>query len=320
MLGERSGRHRAALALSTGLYNPGMTTSILYETEDRVATITLNRPECLNAIDDDLPRALREAVQRAEADDDVHVIVLEGAGKGFCGGYDLARYAEREGEIPGSQAMPWDPTLDYAMMARNSDDFMALWRATKPTICKLHGAAVAGGSDIALCCDLVIAAEDARIGYPPARVWGIPTTMMWVYRLGAERAKRMLFTGDLVTGAEAAEMGLILQAVPAELLDATVQALADRIKGVPRSQLMLAKLAVNQAYESMGLRNTQLMANIFDGIARHSPEGVWFRERAQTLGFKQAVAERDSGDPIAAEASKRRDDLELGEGGETRHE
>ena len=280
---------------------------VLYQAADRVATITLNRPERLNAIDAELPGALREAVERADKDPDVHVIVLQGAGKGFCGGYDLKAYAETPGEMHGNQDMPWDPTLDYAMMSRNTEDFMSLWRANTPTICKIHGAAVAGGSDIALCCDLIVMAEDARIGYPPARVWGIPTTMMWVYRLGIEKAKRMLFTGDLVSGAEAAEMGLVLQAVPAKELDAAVQALCDRIKGVPCNQLMMSKLAVNQAYEAMGLANTQRFANFFDGIARHSPEGLWFRQRAMDVGFKQAVGERDSGAPIAEGHSKRLD-------------
>ena len=284
--------------------------TVLYEAAERVATITLNRPERLNAIDDRMPGELRRAVEQADADADVHVIVLQGAGKGFCGGYDLARYAESEGEAHGTQDMPWDPTLDYAMMSRNTEDFMSLWRASKPTICRIHGAAVAGGSDIALCCDLVIAASDARIGYPPARVWGIPTTMMWVYRLGPERAKRMLFTGDLVSGTEAAAMGLILKAVPASELDAEIRTLCDRIKGVPRNQLMMSKLAVNQACENMGLRTTQMFANLFDGIARHSPEGVWFRERAQSVGFRQAVRERDSGEPIAPDASKRPEDLD----------
>jgi enoyl-CoA hydratase/carnithine racemase len=273
-------------------------------TVNRVATITLNRPERLNAINHELPSDLRNAVEQADADPQVHVIVLQGAGKGFCGGYDLVKYAEGKGEMPGNQEMPWDPTEDYAMMSRNTHDFMSLWRSRKPTICKIHGAAAAGGSDIALCCDMVIMADDARIGYPPARVWGVPTTMMWVYRLGMEKAKRMLFTGDLISGKEAAELGLILKSVPSDKLDEAVQTLCDRIKGVPRNQLMMCKLSVNQAYESMGLHNTQMFANFFDGVARHSPEGLWFRKRAQDVGFKQAVQERDSGDPIAEGESK----------------
>lgn len=279
--------------------------TILYACADRVATLTLNRPQQFNAIDHRMPGELRQAVELAEADPEVHVIVLQGAGKGFCGGYDLGLFAEAPGEVVGSQDMPWDPTEDYAMMSRNTQDFMALWRARKPVICKIHGAAVAGGSDIALCCDLIVMADDARIGYPPARVWGIPTTMMWVYRLGIEQAKRMLFTGDLVTGKQAEAMGLILKAVPVAMLDTTVEQLCERIKGVPRNQLMMSKMAVNQAYENMGLKQTQIFANLFDGIARHSPEGLWFRQRAQDVGFKQAVQERDSGAPIAAGVSKK---------------
>ena len=280
-------------------------TTLLYEASDRTATITLNRPDDYNAINDDMPREIRSAVERAEADDDIHVIIVRGAGPGFCGGYDLKRYAEREGEIAGSQDMPWDPTLDFSMMWRNTQDFMALWRASKPTIACVHGAAVAGGSDIALCCDFLIMAEDARIGYPPARVWGVPTPALWVYRLGPQLAKRMMMTGDVISGAEAAAMGLALEAPPEAELDNAVARLAGRLKGVPRNQLMMTKMVVNQAYEAMGLTNTQMFATFFDGVARHSPEGLWFRRRAQEVGFKQAVAERDSGAPIAPGVSKR---------------
>ena len=201
--------------------------------------------------------------------------------------------------------MPWDPTLDFSMMWRNTQDFMALWRATKPTIARVHGAAVAGGSDIALCCDFLVMAEDARIGYPPARVWGVPTPAMWVYRLGPQMAKRMMMTGDLIGGTEAASIGLALKAVPEAELDAAVEALVGRLRGVPRNQLMMTKMVVNQAYENMGLSTTQMFATLFDGVSRHTPEGMWFRERTQEVGFKQAVAERDSGAPIASQVSKR---------------
>ena len=278
--------------------------SILYTVEGRVATITLHRPERLNAIDHHMPRELREAVDEASRDDAVHVIVLTGADRAFCAGYDLALFAEAEGTNVGVQPMPWDPTVDFRMMHRNTQDFMSLWRCPKPTIAKVRGFAVAGGSDVALCCDLVVMAEDAFIGYPPARVWGCPTTMMWVYRLGPDAAKRMLFTGDLVTGAEAAAMGLVGQSVPETELDATVAKLAARMAAVPRNQLMMHKLVVNQAYENMGLATTQMFATLFDGVARHSPEGMWFKERAEQVGFKQAVAERDGGEPIAPGVSR----------------
>jgi enoyl-CoA hydratase len=273
--------------------------SIAYRTDGRIARITLDRPERLNAIDDDMPREIRLAVDEANADPAVHVIVVEGAGRAFCAGYDLKRYAEvAGGGARASARMPWDPMADYRMMRRNTDDFMALWRSYKPTIAKVQGYAVAGGSDIALSCDLVVMAEDARIGYMPARVWGCPTTAMWVFRLGAERAKRLLFTGDTIDGRTAADWGLVAEAVAAQDLDSTVDALAERIAGVPRNQLMMQKLMINSAVDAMGLHATQTLATVFDGIARHSPEGVWFQQYAEVHGFHDAVEWRDSGRPI----------------------
>ncbi len=273
-----------------------MSGPVSYEASGRKATITLDRPERYNAIDDDMPGELRAAIERADEDDAVHVIVVTGAGEAFCSGYDLKHYAEEPRPTMGSQEMPWDPMQDYRMMKSNTEDFMSLWRSYTPVICKVNGPAVAGGSDIALCADLVIMDEDARIGYPPARVWGCPTTMMWVYRLGPAGAKRMLFTGDLVEGDEAADMGLVWEAVPGGDLDDRVDELAHRIAGVPQNQLMMQKLAINQAYENMGRETTQMFATIFDGMTRHTPEGVAFKERCEEVGFQQAVAERDQGE------------------------
>jgi len=272
--------------------------TVLYEARERVATITLNRPERFNAINETMPEDIATAFAHANDDDSVHVVVLTGAGRGFCGGYDLKDFAEKSGTNPGIQEMPWDPMIDYNFMNRCTQSFMSIWRCHKPVIARVHGDAVAGGSDIALCCDIIIMNEKARIGYPPSRVWGCPTTAMWVYRLGAEKAKKMLFTGDLISGAKAEKIGLILQSVPLEELDKTVDRLTDRIKGVPKNQLTMMKIMINQAYENMGLASTQTIATLFDGIARHTPEGVWFKRRAEEAGFKQAVAERDSGDPI----------------------
>ena len=250
-----------------------------------------------------MPGEIRAAVESADRDPDVHVVILTGAGRAFCAGYDLKEFAEMP-EDPYTQEMPWDPTVDYRMMSRNTADFMSLWRCCKPTIAKVRGYAVAGGSDIALACDLVVMVHDAKIGYPPARVWGCPTTAMWVYRVGAEQAKRMLLTGDLIDGVEAKRIGLVVDAVPEDRLDARVKELADRIKGVPRNQLMMNKMLINQALESMGLAGTQMLATLFDGIARHSPEGLWFKRRAEEVGFSRAVRERDSGDPIAPDVSR----------------
>ena len=271
---------------------------VLYERDERLARITLNRPDALNAIDFDLPAALQSAVEQANAETEVHVIVLSGAGRAFCAGYDLEIFAQSPGTNPGIQDMPWDPMQDFAFMNRNTNHFMSLWRSLLPVICKVQGYAIAGGSDIALCADLLLIAENAQLGYPPARVWGTPTTAMWVYRLGLEKAKFMLFTGDLIPGRKAEEIGLVFQSVPLKELDDTVLQLTERIMGVPKNQLMMMKMMVNQAYENMGLSSTQSIATLFDGIARHSPEGIRFKQRAEEVGFKQAVTERDSVDPI----------------------
>ena len=268
---------------------------VLLEKDGRIARITLNRPDVMNAIDDEVPTLIEDAINRAERDPGVHVVILSGNGPAFCAGYDLTYYAEGNGNGQATQEMPWDPMKDYDFMWANTQKFMSIFRCQKPVIAKVHGFAVAGGSDIALCADMVVMAEDARIGYMPVRVWGCPTTAMWTYRLGPEKAKRMLFTGDKITGVEAAEMGLVLKAVPADRLDDEVEALAQRMATVPVNQLMMQKMVVNQVVEMMGLQQTQRLATVFDGITRHSPEGIAFKERSEEVGWKQAVDERDRG-------------------------
>ena len=272
--------------------------TLRYAIDGRIARVTLNRPQRLNAINDKMPGEIRRAIEAANDDDRVHVIVLAGAGRAFCAGYDLKQFAEGDPQNRWTQAMPWDPMRDYRGMKQNTDHFFSIWRSAKPVICKVQGYAVAGGSDIALCADLVLMAEDARIGYMPARVWGCPTTAMWVYRIGAEKAKRMLLTGDTIDGKTAKAWGLVYDAVPAAKLDAAVDALAKRMAGVPKNQLMMQKLMINQAYENMGLASTQMIATLFDGITRHSPEGLWFKQYAEQHGFHEAVKWRDSGKPI----------------------
>ena len=268
---------------------------VTYEKDGRIGRITLNRPEVMNAISLEMPGQIAAAVAEAEADPEVHVMVLSGAGQAFCAGYDLAAFAEAPGGNPGVQEMPWDPMQDYRFMWRFTQDFMSLFRAMKPVVCKVHGFAVAGGSDIALCADLTVMSEEAEIGYMPARVWGSPTTQMWVYRLGMEKAKRMLLTGDKINGREAADMGLVLKAVPEVDLDDEVERLAARMASVPVNQLAMQKMVINQAIEAMGLNETQRLATLFDGITRHSPEGMNFKARSETFGWKQAVQERDEG-------------------------
>ena len=285
--------------------------SLTYEVTGRVARITLDRPHRGNGITLQMPRDLAAAVERADLDPGVHVIALAGNGKGFCGGYDLVQSAERGDDAFGDEAAPgspldpatiaanhdpggtWDPTVDYAMMRRNVRGFMSLFHADKPVVCKVHGFCVAGGTDMALCSDLLVIGADARIGYPPARVWGVPTTALWAARIGPERAKRLLFTGDLITGAEAHEWGLAIEAPPPEELDERFEALVERIARMPVNQLVMMKLLVNQALYSQGLHATQILGTVFDGVARHTPEGFAFQQRAAEAGFKQAVRERD---------------------------
>jgi len=187
----------------------------------------------------------------------------------------------------------WDPMVDHAMMSRNVRAFMSLFECTTPVVCKVHGFCVAGGTDLALCSDLLVIAQDAKIGYPPARVWGSPTTSLWAARLGPQRAKRLLFTGDCLSGAEALEWGLAIEAPPADQLDARADALAARIAQMPLNQLQMMKLLVNQQTLAQGLPATQLLGTVFDGIARHTAEGYAFQQQAANDGFRAAVRARD---------------------------
>jgi enoyl-CoA hydratase len=289
---------------------------VLYEVAGGIARVTLNRPERANAITARLVRELAAAVERADLDPAVHAICLSGAGTGFCGGYDLVESTEGMGAgdaarapemtaPPGSPLDPhviaanhdpasaWDPMVDYAMMSRNVRGFMSLFHCAKPVVCSVHGFCVAGGTDMALCSDLLVIAADAKIGYPPARVWGSPTSALWAFRVGPQRAKRLLFTGDSLTGSEALEWGLAIEAPPVELLHERTEILLERIARVPVNQLAMMKLLVNQAFYAQGLHATQVLGTVFDGIARHTREGYDFQRRAAEAGYRQAVRERD---------------------------
>jgi enoyl-CoA hydratase len=268
--------------------------TLLYQPAAGVARITLNRPERLNAINATLTSDLRRAVAAANDDPAVRVIVLSGAGRAFCAGYDLDWGTKAEDATQKAMSGNWDPVRDYLGMSRNVRAFMSLWESPKPVIAKVHGWCVGGGTDMALCSDLIYMAEDAQIGYPPARVWGEPTTVMWAYRLSLEHAKRLMMTGQSLTGVEAARVGLVSAALPAEQLDEAVNELARRMATIPLNQLVMSKLLVNQAYENMGLRTTQIMGTVFDGIARHTPEGIAWRDEAMQIGFREAVRRRDA--------------------------
>ena len=268
--------------------------TIDFSAADGVARIVLNRPERLNAINGRLIADLRDAVIAANEDSAVCVIVLSGAGRAFCAGYDLDAGTRLEDATQRAQGGNWDPVRDYQGMSRNVRVFMSLWESPKPVIAQIHGWCVGGGTDMALCADLIYVADDAQIGYPPARVWGEPTTVMWVYRLGLEHAKRLMLTGESLSGAEAERVGLASRAVPAAELPSVVDEMARRLASIPANQLAMSKLLVNQAYENMGLRTTQLMGTVFDGIARHTPEGVAWRDLAMKEGFREAVRRRDA--------------------------
>ncbi len=286
--------------------------TMTYEVTDRIARITLNRPHRGNGITMDMPQELAHCVEQANLNPHVHVIALAGNGTGFCGGYDLIDSAESLNfehsdthTIPGSPVDPlvqmqnhipgntWDPVVDYQGMSRNVKGFMSLFHSDKPVVCKVHGFCVAGGTDMALCSDLLVIADDAKIGYPPARVWGSPTTSLWFHRLGLEKAKRLLFTGDCLSGQEAKEWGLAIESAPAEKLDERFEILLERIARMPINQLVMMKLLLNQSVMQQGLHSTQLLGTVFDGITRHTAEGYAFQQRAAEAGFKQAVRERD---------------------------
>jgi enoyl-CoA hydratase len=287
--------------------------TLTYEGADRVARITLNRPERGNGLTPTLIAELAACVERADLDPTVHVILLSGNGKGFCGGYDLVASAEGMGASDAAPAGPpagspldpatiarnhdptgtWDPLIDHAMMSRNVRAFMTLFHSATPVVCKVHGFCVAGGTDLALCSDLLVIAADAKIGYPPARVWGSPTTALWAQRLGPQRAKRLLFTGDCLSGTEALEWGLAIEAPEPAMLDQRTEILVARIARLPLNQLQMMKLLVNQSLEAQGLHTTQLLGTLFDGIARHTREGYAFQQRAAQAGFRTAVRERD---------------------------
>ncbi len=286
--------------------------TLIYESSDRVARITLNRPDRGNGITPRMPVELAACVERANLDPAVHAIALAGNGSGFCGGYDLVASAEGDmGELGGVEApagspldpaviganhMPesnWDPVTDFQFIWRNVRGFMSLFHSEKPVLCKVHGYCVAGGTDMALCSDLLVIADDAKIGYPPARVWGSPTTALWAARVGPMRAKRLLLTGDSLTGAQAEEWGLATEAPLAAALDERFEALLERVARMPINQLVMMKMLVNQSLYAQGLHQTQLLGTFFDGVARHTEEGHGFVRRAAEGGFKEAVRERD---------------------------
>ena len=267
---------------------------IKYDKQNAIATVTLNRPEKYNTLRLEMIREMESAFREANQDDDIKVIVLEGAGDSFCGGFDFSGGLEHYENI---KEEGYDPGVDIHFVTNHYLSyipvFMGLWRGLKPTIAKVHGYCVGGGSELALCADLVVASDDARFGTPYARVWGCHLTGMWVYRLGLAKAKYYALTGDWISGKEAADIELINFSYPLEELDAKVGELALKLTSIPTTQLISMKLIVNQAYDNMGLQGTQTLGPILDGAMRNTPEGKQFVRDALEGGVKSAVIKRD---------------------------
>jgi enoyl-CoA hydratase len=270
--------------------------TLLYAVDGPIATITLNRPESLNTIVPPMPDEIEAAVNAAVRDPQVKVIILRGAGRSFCGGFDFSDGFHHWDEQITTDG-EWDAGKDFmfatAPALAPTQKFMSLWRSPKPVIAEVHGWCVGGGSDYALCADLVIASEDARIGTPYSRLWGAYLSGMWIYRLGLTRAKEYALTGRPLSGREAADCGLINAAVPFADLEATVRRRARQLASIPLSQLAAMKLVVNQAYENMGLAATQTLGPILDGLMRNTPEAKGFIALAREEGVRAAVARRD---------------------------
>ena len=281
--------------------DPAARAAVRVEDDGAVRSLVLCRADAYNTITPQLRDELAAAIDAADADNRVRVILLRAEGPAFCAGYGLD-WSTAAQATEDNRARAWDSVADMRMMKRFVDTYMKLWYASKPTIAAVQGWCIAGGTDMVLCADMIIAGENASFGYPPARVWGTPTTAMWVYRLGLERAKRYLLTGDEIKAPEAAAMGLILEVVPDDELQSHAMALAQRMATLPLNQLQMLKLLCNHTAEQMGLGTSRLIGTLFDGIARHTQEGLDFVARSQEVGFRQAVRERD--DPFGDYGSK----------------
>lgn len=286
--------------------------TLLYNVDGAIATVTLNRPERLNTIVPPMPDEFEDAIRRATTDDAVKVIIVRGAGRAFCGGYDFGTGFHHWDEHITTDGT-WDPGKDFAWstdrLVAPTQKFMSMWHSHKPVIVQVHGWCVGGASDTALCGDLVIASEDARIGTPYSRMWGAYLSGMWLYRLGLTRAKEFALTGKALSGREAADIGLINEAVPFEELEETVRKRAEQLATIPASQLAAMKLMVNHAFESMGISSTQVLGPILDGLMRNTPDALAFIDRAQNEGVRAVIEARDGpfGDYSQAPADEQPD-------------
>jgi len=278
---------------------------VLYEERDDIAIITLNRPAKKNALTDAVIQGVADGIDAATASADVAAVVLRGAGDSLTAGYDLNASFSEGGGADGAWSTPygakgpepregaWDPVRDYQFMNNNVRRFMKIWECPKPVIGEIKGWAVGGATDLVLCADLLFMSADAHIGYAPSRIFGTPTTMMWVYRLGLEHAKQFLLTGRAIDAETAHRIGLVSRVCAPEDLEAAVEAEARRFAHIPANQLALNKMLINQAFENMGLRTSQMLGTFFDGVTRHTEEAYRWVEDFPKKGFREVIRERD---------------------------
>lgn len=269
--------------------------TIRVEDDGAVRNIVLCRPDAYNTITPQLRDELADALDAADRDDSVRAVLLTAEGPAFCTGFGLDWSTAAQAEQESAAERAWDTVRDLRMIGSYAKTWARLHEISKPTIAAVHGWCIAGGTDLVLNADLIVCADSARFGYPPARVWGVPEApWLWVARLGLERAKRYLFTGDEISGPEAARLGLVLECVPDDELAARAHDLAQRIALVPLSQLQMTKLLCNDvARQTYAPDASRLLGCIFDGVARHTQDGVDWVTRAQEVGFREAVRERD---------------------------
>jgi enoyl-CoA hydratase len=273
--------------------------SVRYEERDAIAIIAINRPAQLNTLTEAVVQGIADGIDAATASRQVRAVVLRGEGRAFTAGYDLKQAAEAGWSSPYDapsvepRAGAWDPVRDWQFMGHNVERFMKIWHCPKPVVGQIHGFAMGGATDLVLCCDQLFMADDAYIGYAPSRIFGTPTTMLWVYRLGLEHAKQFLLTGEAIDAETALRIGLVSRVYPAAELSARVEEYASRFQHIPANQLALNKLLINQAFENMGLRTTQLLGTLFDGITRHTEEAYRWAESFAEKGFREVIRERD---------------------------
>lgn len=264
---------------------------VAYEVKGTTAIITLNRPERRNALSGQLLRELNAALLEADEYNPVHSVVLRGAGPHFCAGADLNEYSSGRGP-------------DYRGRAEIDDDIWRLEQGQrlriqifdmhKPVIAQVHGTCIGIGTELAWFCDMVIVADDARIGFPPVRDLGTPPGSMWLYHCGPQWAKRLLLTGDSLTGKDAAEIGLALKSYPAAELETEVMRLADRMGLVDPHLLSANKRMVNLGLELMGARTAMRIGAEIDARGHQAPKARAFKETMRAHGVKHAFQQRDS--------------------------